>query len=390
MNSIQEKIALASKTVLLTGAGGGIGFEAAKAFAKMGAKIIIVEVNREKGLEATEYINKLYPKAAIFYHIDLSKELQVNQLCESIFSKYGCPNIIFNNATIAPLGNIEEIDIATWDNSYAVNLKAPIMFTTFFLPHIKKRNDGCFVFVSSSGAAPYMSAYETFKTAQVEFSNTLAIELEGTNIYAYTISPGLVKTRTAEKSIEIIASKMDISTDEFYRMNKDYILNVEAAGLGFALSVLNAEKYHGQEISSIQVLNDFNFYNKHQDENSNATCINKELLSKIITTFEEQYNGWKKMNIFERQWVFRDFKKYMGVSADMVQDDLLKIKEQLNNSLKITNISRDLFVKLQSYWEHQLQLLQGYEKDPNKLIEKNKIIAEWIYDIKTLLSLLNL
>jgi len=235
-----------------------------------------------------------------------------------------------------------------------------------------------------------MSAYETFKTAQVEFSNTLAIELEGTNIYAYTISPGLVKTRTAEKSIEIIASKMDISTDEFYRMNKDYILNVEAAGLGFALSVLNAEKYHGQEISSIQVLNDFNFYKKHQDENSNTTCINKELLSKIITTFEEQYNGWKKMNIFERQWVFRDFKKYMGVSADMVQDDLLKIKKQLNNSLKITNISRDLFIKLQSYWEHQLQLLQGYEKDPNKLIEKNKIIAEWIYDIKTLLSLLNL
>lgn len=381
MKTLKEKI------VLLTGAGGGIGFETAKAFADMGANIIIIDVDSVKGLRTAKYINDHHPDTAFFYQIDLSVESQVIQLCESIILKYGCPNIIFNNATIAPLGNIGEVDIATWDKSYGVNLKAPIMLTNYFIPHMKKRNDGCFVFVSSSGAAPFMGAYETFKTAQVEFSNTLAMELEGTNIYAYTIGPGLVKTETAEKSIEAIASQMGISTDEFYSMNETHILSVEAAGLGFALSVLNAEKYHGQEISSIQVLNDFDYYKQPNSDNKDISFLNNELLMRIISTFQEQYNGWKKMNVFERQWVFRDFKKYMGVSADKVHNDIAEIKEQLNYSQNLNQSYKSLFEKLQLYWKHQLQLLQGYEKDHFKLEENSTIIKGWISDIETLLSL---
>ncbi len=60
-----------------------------------------------------------------------------------------------------------------------------------------------------------MGAYEIFKTAQAELSNTLSMELENTNIYSYTISPGLVKTETAVKSIEIVSNSMNISMDEF-------------------------------------------------------------------------------------------------------------------------------------------------------------------------------
>ncbi len=81
------------------------------------------------------------------------------------------------------------------------------------------------------------------------------MELENTNIYSYTISPGLVKTETAMKSIEVVAKSMNISLEEFYDMNKEHIISVEDAALGFALSVLNAKEYNGQEIGSIQVLN---------------------------------------------------------------------------------------------------------------------------------------
>ena len=101
------------------------------------------------------------------------------------------------------------------------------------------------------------AAKALYKTSQVELSNTLAMELEGTNIHAYTIGPGLVKTETAAKAIKVVSGKMNIGVDEFYQMNSEHILDAESAGVGFALSVLNAHAYHGQEIGSIQVLSDF-------------------------------------------------------------------------------------------------------------------------------------
>ncbi|WP_346889836.1 SDR family NAD(P)-dependent oxidoreductase [Clostridium sp. UBA1056] len=381
---------LAGRIVLLTGAGGGIGFEAAKAFSEMGAKILIVEVNREKGTQAAEYINEIHFNSAEFFHADLSDESATKQLCEDILTKYGCPDIIFNNATVAIIGSIGTINIMDWDQSYAINLKAPILLTTLFLHQMKNRDSGCIVFVSSSGAAPYLGAYEIFKTAQVEFSNTLAMELEGTNVSAYTISPGLVKTNTAEKSIEIVASNMGMTVDEFYQMNASHILDVTDAGVGFAVSVLKAKEYHGQEISSIQALNDFDVQVKEpviMEEKCSISPLAIELISKIISTFQEQYEGWRNMNIFERQWVLRDFKKHMGISADTLQNEFLKFRNEINSEAGIQSISRNIFEKLQYYWEHQLKLLQGYEKNSERLAENSKTISEWITDIKTLLTM---
>ncbi|KPU44367.1 hypothetical protein OXPF_25370 [Oxobacter pfennigii] len=56
-----------------------------------------------------------------------------------------------------------------------------------------------------------------------------------------------------------------------------------------------------------------------------VTDLKKDIFDKILKTFEEQYNGWKVMNIFERQWVFRDFKKNMGQSAEQVLEKLREI-----------------------------------------------------------------
>lgn len=371
------------KTVLLTGAGGGIGYEAAKAFANMGLKIIIVDIDADKGEKAMANINATHSNAATFYQTDLSEETQVEKLCSDIFLNFGCPDVIFHNATCVTLGKVENVGIDAWDKGYAVNLKAPVQITSYFLPHMKKRNTGCLVFVSSSGAAPYMGAYEVFKTAQVELSNTLALELENTHVYSYTIGPGLVKTDTAQKSIEIIASQINMSTEEFYKINEAHILEAADAGLGFALSVINAEKYHGQEISSIQVLNDFNYYDQPTNE-AKPVDFNNTLLLKIIDTFQEQYNGWQKMNIFERQWVLRDFKKSMGSTADKVYTDFSTLEK--NPFLILDGEYWNLFKKLKAYWERQLELLQGYEKNKKKLAENSNIIKGWIEDINTLLS----
>ena len=380
---------LDGKIVLLTGAGGGIGFEAAKAFVEMGAKVLIAEVDQEKGEKATTYINRQYHNAADFFHIDLANEIATKQLCEDILSKYGCPDIIFNNAAVVITGEIGEVNLEEWDLSYSVNLKAPIILTTLFLKKMRKRNSGCIVFVSSSGAAPYLGAYEIYKTAQVEFCNALSMELEGTQVYTYTIAPGLVKTETAARSIETVAKAMGITTNDFYHQNEDHIIDVQDAGIGFAISVLKASEYHGQEISSIQALNEFHsspaLISSSCDKEDNE-LPSVELLEKIINTFVIQYNGWQSRNIFERQWVLRDFKKYMGVPAETVKKEFDRIHKEIESGIGLRNISQKLFEKLLYYWKHQLKLLRGFEKDERKFIEYSQAISEWISDIQMLLE----
>ncbi|MDF2988433.1 MAG: short-chain dehydrogenase/reductase [Eubacterium sp.] len=385
---------LKGKTVLITGAGGGIGFEAAKAFAYMGARIVIAEVDKNKGKQAEQFINDLFcGNITEFYEIDLADKLQIDKMSDYILSKYDCPYIVFNNATYTKMGSVDEVSSEFWDKSYAVNFRAPLILTQNFLPKMKEQNNGIIVFVSSSGASPYMGTYEVFKTAQVELSNTLAMELEGTNVYTYTIGPGLVKTETAMGAIEIVAAKMGMTTEEFYKMNDQHILDAESAGAGFALSTRKAALYNGQEIGSIQVLMDFNLMENDERQPDTAQLTEsayQELImyfEKILQTYMEQYKGWKAMNIFEKQWVLRDFKKVMALSAEQACEKL----KLLNNEIQSGNHNiifeeKAFFEKLKEYWKHQLKLLQGYEKNPKKLEENTLVIEDWIMDIEKVLG----
>ena len=163
------KNSLSGKTVLLTGAGGGIGFEAARALLYMGAAVIIAEVDKAKGEAAAATLAEQFPTGKVeFYAVDLSEETQIYALHEYLIKRYGFIDVLFHNACMTPMGNVEEVPIATWDKSYRVNFKAPLLLTQLFLPEMKRQNKGTIVFVPSSGAAPYMGAYEVFKTSQVE------------------------------------------------------------------------------------------------------------------------------------------------------------------------------------------------------------------------------
>ena len=387
---------LSGKTVLLTGAGGGIGFEAARNLVWMGATVIIAEINREKGAAASKKINEeLECDRAVFYEIDISDEKQLEELVSHIILNYGFLDVIFNNATITPLGPVDEVSILDWDKSYAVNLRAPVFLAQKFLPMMKERNRGTIVFVPSSGAAPYMGAYEVFKTSQVELCNTIAAEVEKTNICVYSIGPGLVKTQTACEQINKIAKYMGISIDEFYAMNESQMLDVESAGAGFAVSVAMADTYKGQEIGSIQALIDAGIikHEKNQNQSGSFSTADGETilrqLSIVLAVFEEQYEGWLKRSIFERQWVLRDLKKVMKRSAEQVKEKLESLhKLAAVGSLGQVRYEKGLFQALAEYYEHQLKLLKGYEKDPAKLEENSKIIIGWMDDVKQMIELL--
>lgn len=383
------KNGLRDKVVLLTGAGGGIGLETVKALVYMGAKVIIAEINKQKLVQAENILTNEFGKtSAVFYEIDLSDEKQIYTFASYVKEKYGCPDVLFHNATMTAMGSVDEVPVNTWNKSYAVNFRAPLLLTQLFLPIMKHNNSGIIVFVSSSGAAPFMGAYEVFKTAQVELCNTLYGELESTNIRVYTISPGLVRTETAVKGIETISSRMGITTDEFYKMNDSHILGVEEAGTGFAVSILMADKYNGQEIGAVQALSDSGLLSTSDGkENSNSKDYQKIIPTVLNTVkvYEEQYSGWMERNIFERQWVLRDFKKTVGYSAEQFLQIMQHIESIVEGEKigEISSYSSD-FQKLMTYYQRQYKLLQGYEKNPEKLKVYSITLLHYIEDLKVI------
>ena len=375
---IQEyKGALAGKVVLITGAGGGIGLETARCIVTMGAKVIVLDNDREKGERAEAALRAIPGAVADYYYIDLADEGSFAAMKAFVLGKYGCPDIVFNNAAVLHLGAVGAIGSQDWDHGYRVNFKAPVLLVNCFLEEMKRRDSGTFVFVSSSGAAAYMGAYEIFKTAQGELAGTLAQELEGTGIRSYTIGPGLVKTETARKSIAVVAAKMNLSEEAFYEMNKDHIISVEDAALGFALSVLHGDEYNGQEIGSLQVLGGL------APKEGAAVRVDAEVLGRVARTFSEQYQGWKERNVFERQWVLRDFRKCVGRPADEVQ---ARMQELAQSGGLMAADDRPLLEALVRYWQRQDRLLQSFEKDPQKRQEHSRTIAGWIADLQSLLG----
>ena len=245
------------------------------------------------------------------------------------------------------MGAVKDTPVESWDFSYRVNLRGPVVLARKFLPAMIERKHGVFVCVSSSGAAPFMGAYEVFKTAQVELSNTISAEVEGTGVYAFTIGPGISKTPGFVEGGGKVASLMGMSLEELFELNKNAQISPEAAGAGFAIAIALAKKYHGQETSSIQVLREAGIPLTDQEEtqmqeqkpsqnkkpkqqNPAKTEAHLNSIKRSLKTYLEQSEGWKKRNLFERQWVSRDFKKTTGMSIDEMQTTL----KALGNNLK--------------------------------------------------------
>jgi NAD(P)-dependent dehydrogenase (short-subunit alcohol dehydrogenase family) len=395
-NSLEGEVAL------VTGAGRGIGFEAARALGWLGANVIIAEIDEKTGKIAEEIINReLGAKKAIFVKTDIRRDKDIDELAEAATKRFSKVDIVLNNATVFPMGAVKDTSIESWDFSYQVNLRGPVLLARKFVPKMIDRQHGTFVCVSSSGAAPFMGPYEVFKTAQVEFANTLAAELEGTGVYAFTIGPGISKTPGFIEGGGRVAQLMGMNLDDLFELNKNAQISPEAAGAGFAISIALAKKYHGQETSSIQVLREANISITEQEKSKVTTqtsvasqaVITKEqekrgkseLYKAVLNTFMEQSIGWKKRNLFERQWVSRDFKKYTGFSIDEMQTTVNALGNTLMGAGPTAEFIEPLN-KLAAYYAHQQDQLKGFEKNSQKLEENLRIIDGWIKDTKALVQ----
>ena len=109
------------------------------------------------------------------------------------------------------------------------------------------------------------------------------------------------------------------------------------------------------------------------------------LAAKVARTYREQSEGWKKRNLFERQWVLRDFKRQTGMSADGMGSVLAELEAEARRRSDLSRF-RGPLERLASYYAHQQKLLQGFEKDPELVSRNLAILDGWIGDISHLLE----
>ncbi len=384
--------ALGGKTVLVTGAGGGIGYETVRALLWLGANVVIAEINVDSGKHAEASLAAEFePARVLFVPTDVGDETSVQNLYEVSLRRFGQVDAVLNNATIAVLGMVKDVPIERWDLSYRVNLRGPVLLARAFLPAMIGRKHGTFICVSSTGTA-FLGGYETFKAAQVHLANTLDAELEGTGVIAFTIGPGLVPTQTASQAVSQLAPQMGMTVEQFYELNKNAVLTVEEAGAGFACAIVFAEKFKGMEISSIQALKaaNINWGSGLVEKTSTSLEVEKHgqaatLCAKVLQTLKEQSDDWKHRSLFERQWVIRDFRKTAGMSVEEWLDALAQLQASLESEAKI---ARPPLEKLAAYYNHLADLAKGYEKDAAKLEDNLKHVYGWRDEVEALEKLL--
>jgi NAD(P)-dependent dehydrogenase (short-subunit alcohol dehydrogenase family) len=387
---------LANQAAVVSGAGGGIGFEAARALCWLGARVVIAELDQPKGNKAVEQIQKEFgPGSVCFIHTDIGDEDSVQHMARQAVQTFGKIDIVINNATITPMGAVNDLPIENWDRSYRVNLRGPVLLARTFLPGMLERDHGVFVCISSVGGA-YMSAYETFKSAQVELARALDGELEGTNVIAFTIGPGIVRTETAQASISKIAHYYGKTPEEFFAMYQDHLISAEAAGAGFAAAVAQAPRFRGLEIGAKQALLTAGIDLDSRLVSSEKAKLSEEQIAQALALTRDvraalvgQVDGWHKRSLFERQWMLRDFKTHAGMPAN----DWLKILAELEHILEIRDTAQltglnPPIKQLAQYFKHYLDLARSNIKDQNVLSEQTQIIIGWIEATERLAALL--
>ncbi|XP_054728191.1 uncharacterized oxidoreductase TM_0325-like [Anastrepha obliqua] len=188
-------MSLAGKVVIVTGASSGIGATTAEAFAKHGAKVVLVGRN-ETNLKAAEAACKAANNKVQLLSIIADVTVDAERIIKTTIDKFGQLDVLVNNAGIAEPGHILEIDVEQFDRIMNTNLRSVFLLTKFAAPHLVKAQ-GNIVNVSSVAGLrsfPDRSSYCTSKAALDQFTRCIALDLAAKNVRVNSVNPGVIVT----------------------------------------------------------------------------------------------------------------------------------------------------------------------------------------------------
>jgi NAD(P)-dependent dehydrogenase (short-subunit alcohol dehydrogenase family) len=204
--------ALLDRTAVVTGGGSGLGAAIATALHEAGARVIVVGRNTDK-LQAVA--SRLQSRTR-WHACDVSDPHSVEALREALVDED--VSILINNAGIpGPVSSMTDIDVAEWDDVFAVNVRGTFLMCKAFLPPMMARGKGDIVNIASvSGKRPlvHRTPYCASKMAVIGLSSTLAFEAGPAGVNVNTLSPGPVTGPRMERNFRLESERSGGSVAE--------------------------------------------------------------------------------------------------------------------------------------------------------------------------------
>jgi 3-oxoacyl-[acyl-carrier protein] reductase len=185
------------KTVLVTGAGIGIGRATALAFGRAGYRVIVTDILREQGEEVAGLV-RAAGGVGEFRHLDVTSTPETDDLVGLLEAEHGPLDVLVANAGIAHRVPLRELTDAKWDYTFDVDLKGIMRLVRAAAPAMRARRQGAIVAVSSIMGIAYGWAehvhYSAAKAGVVGLVRGLAVELARDGIRVNGVAPGYIRT----------------------------------------------------------------------------------------------------------------------------------------------------------------------------------------------------
>ncbi|MCC7423483.1 MAG: SDR family NAD(P)-dependent oxidoreductase [Planctomycetaceae bacterium] len=184
------------KTVLITGGSRGLGLVLARQLAAEGADLILCARHGDELERAARELTA--SSAQVQTHVcDITDRDQVVPMIQSIIAERGRLDVVINNAGIIQTGPLESMTCEDYEEALQTHLFGPMTVNRAVIPHMRNRQSGRIVNISSIGgliSVPHLLPYCTSKFALVGYSLGLRNELERDGIRVTTVCPGLMRT----------------------------------------------------------------------------------------------------------------------------------------------------------------------------------------------------
>jgi len=187
---------LDGKVCVITGAGGGMGREAAIVFTSEGAKVCAADVDE---MLAEETVS-LCSGDAFALRANVADENEVELMYETAAERFGGVDVLYNNAGISPGddGSVLDTSVEAWQRVQDVNTKGVFLCCKHGIPHLLERGGGSVInvasFVAILGAATSQISYTASKGAVLSMSRELAVQFARQGVRVNALCPGPVET----------------------------------------------------------------------------------------------------------------------------------------------------------------------------------------------------
>lgn len=201
---------LAGKVSIVTGAGRGIGRAISLLLSRSGSRVVLA-ARTESQLNAVREEIRSQKGEALVVPTDLSRDEEMDRLVKKTLEEWGSIDHLINNAGWGRTSPVIKAKIEDWDQTFKVNVRAPMILSKLVLPTLMEKREGAIVNVGSIAGKmgeANVAAYAASKFGLVGFSESLYEEVRAYGVKVAVILPGFVDTPLIPPTAKLARSKM--------------------------------------------------------------------------------------------------------------------------------------------------------------------------------------